>query len=54
MPETKGGYTLTKEDFERIKARDAQMTPEQRREVSKALVEANTEANTIIIKENDK
>lgn len=39
------GITLTKADFDKIRARDAMMTPAQRRATSKALVEANTAAN---------
>ena len=41
------GYTITKADAERIKAKDAKMTPEERRALSKDLVEANTAANEI-------
>ena len=39
------GYTITKADAARLKAKDAKMTPAQRRAVSKGLVEANTAAN---------
>ncbi len=41
-------YTLTKEEIEKFKAKEARMTPEQRRAASKALVEANTAANAAI------
>lgn len=41
------GLTLTKADLARVKANEAKMTGEQRRAVSKALVEANTAANTM-------
>ena len=44
MANTKS-YTITKADAARIKAKDAKMTPTQRRSVSKGLVEANTSAN---------
>lgn len=39
------GYTITKADAARIRAKDAKMTPEQRRAASQALVEANSSAN---------
>ena len=45
MAKTAAGYTITKADAARIKAKDAKMTPAQRRATSKALVEANTAAN---------
>ena len=41
------GYTITKADAARIRAKDAKMTPEQRRAASKALVEANSESNRV-------
>ena len=39
------GYTITKADAARLKAKDAKMTPAQRRATSKGIVEANTAAN---------
>lgn len=45
MAKTAAGYTITKADAARIKAKDAKMTTAQRRATSKALVEANTAAN---------
>ena len=45
------GYTFTNDELERRKAQDAKMTPEERLAVSKALVEANTEANAAIIEQ---
>ena len=41
----KTGYTITKSDAARLKAKDAKMTPAQKRSVSKAIVDANTAAN---------
>lgn len=41
-----GSYTFTKSDLNKIKAKESKMSPEKRRAVSKALVEANTAANT--------
>ena len=38
-------FTFTKNDKAKLRAKDAKMTPAQRRSVSKALVEANTSAN---------
>ncbi len=38
-------YTFTKSDKAKLKAKDAKMTPSQRKATSKALVEANTAAN---------
>lgn len=44
---TKGNsFTFTKTELAKVKAREAQMTPTQRRAASKALVEANSAANT--------
>ena len=40
-------YEFTKEELAKIKAKDAKMTPAQRRALSKALVEANSAANNI-------
>lgn len=39
-------YVLTKADVEKFKAKEAKMTPAQRRAASKDLVEANTAANS--------
>ena len=38
--------TFTKADLDKYKAREAKMTPAQKKAVSKALVEANSAANT--------
>lgn len=47
MATTKGkSFTFTKTELAKVKAREAQMTPTQRRAASKALVEANSAANT--------
>lgn len=40
------GIVLTKADLDRVRAKDAKATPAQRRAMSKALVESNSEANT--------
>lgn len=39
--------TITKAYWNKLKAKDAKMTPEQRRAVSEGLVKANTAANRI-------
>lgn len=41
------GITLTKADLAKVRAKDAKMTGAQKRAASKALVEANTAANSI-------
>lgn len=41
------GYTVTKADAARLKAKDAKMTPAQKRAVSKSLVQANSAANRV-------
>ena len=38
-------YVITKEDIAKFKAKEAAKTPAQRRESSRATVEANTSAN---------
>lgn len=38
-------FTFTKSEIAKAKAKEARMTPAQRRAASKALVEANTAAN---------
>ena len=40
-----GTFTFTKEEVAKFKAKEAKMTPAQRRAASKALVEANSAAN---------
>lgn len=42
----KKSFTFTKADLAKIKAKEAKMTPAQRRAASKALVESNSAANT--------
>ena len=39
-------YTFTKAELAKIKAKDAKMTPAQKRATSKAIVTANSAANT--------
>ena len=39
-------YTFTKNSLNKLKTSESKMTPEQKRSVSKAIVNANTEANT--------
>ena len=46
------GFTFTKEVIEKFKAKEAKMTPEERRAASKALVEANTAANAALMNES--
>ena len=46
MANTKGVYKMTKERQQAFRDSYAKMTPKQRRELSKGLVEANTAANT--------
>lgn len=41
------GKTFTKAELARVKASDATMNPARRKAVSKALVEANTAANSM-------
>lgn len=45
MAKTKG-FTITKAYAAKLKAKDEKMTADQRRAVSKALVNSNSEANT--------
>lgn len=40
-------YTFTKSKLAQMRASEAKMTPKQKKAVSKALVEANTAANTV-------
>lgn len=40
-------YVLTKSEIAKFKAKEAKMTPAQRRAASKAMVEANTAANKL-------
>lgn len=39
-------YTFTKAELAKLKAGEKKLSPEKRREISKALVDANTQANT--------
>lgn len=41
-------YTFTKAELKRRKEADAKMSPDRKRQVSKAMVLANSEANTPI------
>ena len=41
-----GAFTFTKAELKRIKNSEAKITDAQRREISKALVKANSAANT--------
>lgn len=40
-------FTFTKSEIAKFKAKEAKMTPAQRKAASKALVEANTQANKL-------
>ena len=43
----KDGFTFTKAEVKKFKAKEAKATPEQKKAASEALVKANSEANRI-------